>query len=255
MTIASALCQKYERRRRGQKPSMLVMHYTNLPLADAFRVLTTSQRKVSAHYLIERNGCVHYLVDERHAAWHAGHSWWMNEHSLNHASIGIELDYQPQLRARGWYFPAFPPAQIASLTKLSRAIMTRHRISAARVLGHSDIAPDRKMDPGNAFPWQRLAKAGIGVWPRAPRRRGLTPLARAQKGDAVRRLQEGLRALGYGISAPREGQARALSVDGHYGRRTAQLVQAFQRHFRARRVDGMADAETQSLVFALLRQA
>ncbi len=232
---------------------MLVIHYTDLPLRQALRILTTSRRKVSAHYLIERNGCVHYLVDERYAAWHAGHSWWGKERNLNHASIGIELDYMPQRRGRSWHFPAFPPPQIASLTELSRAIMARHAIAPARVLGHSDIAPDRKRDPGDAFPWQRLARDGIGVWPANLKRRAGAPLKPAQRGDAVRRLQEGLRALGYGISSPAQGGPCPLRPDGWYGRRTAQVVEAFQRHFRPRRVDGIADAQTQSLLAALLR--
>lgn len=251
---ASALCQKYARRRGGQAPSMLVVHYTDMPLAAAFRRLTSGKAAVSAHYLIERNGCVHHLVEERYAAWHAGKSWWRGESGLNHAAIGIELDYAPQRGGRALVFPPFAAAQIASLTALAGAIVARHKIPAARVLGHSDIAPDRKQDPGDAFPWQKLAQAGIGIWPPPVSARGQA-LRRGQSGAAVRRLQEELSAFGYGISAPPAGRARALKPDGQYGRRTEQLVQAFQRHFRPRRVDGIADGQTQSLLRALLRRA
>ena len=253
---ASALCQKYERRRGGQAPSMLVLHYTDMPLAAAFRRLTSGKAAVSAHYLIERNGCVHHLVEERHSAWHAGKSWWRGESGLNHAAIGIELDYAPQRRGRSLVFPPFAAAQIASLIALARDIVVRHKIPASRVLGHSDIAPDRKQDPGDAFPWQKLAQAGIGIWPPQMTDSARPQnLRRGQSGAAVRRLQEELSAFGYGISAPSGGRARALKPDGQYGRHTEQLVQAFQRHFRPRRADGIADAQTQSLLRTLLRRA
>lgn len=250
---ASALCRKYQRRRGGQAPSMLVLHYTDMPLAAAFRRLTSARAPVSAHYLIERNGCVHYLVDERYAAWHAGASWWRGESGLNHAAIGIELDYAPQRSGRARVFPPFAPPQIARLIALSQAILTRHKIAPARVLGHSDIAPDRKQDPGPAFPWQRLARAGIGIWPAPGRVPAAPSLRRGQSGAAVRRLQEDLRAFGYGISAPPQGRARALKADGQFGRRTEELVRAFQLHFRARKADGVADAQTQSLLRRLLQ--
>lgn len=140
----------------------LVFHYTGMPSAeDALARLCDPSAKVSAHYLVDENGKIFPLVREDMRAWHAGKSFWRGITDLNSASVGIELANPGH---EFGYLP-FPEAQITALEGLSLDIMRRHGLGAASALGHSDIAPDRKQDPGELFPWRRLAERGIGIWP------------------------------------------------------------------------------------------
>jgi N-acetylmuramoyl-L-alanine amidase len=143
----------------------VVLHYTGMPTRDsALRRLCDNQAKVSAHYLIDEAGQVFHLVDESRRAWHAGKSFWCGTTDMNSASIGIEL-VNP---GHEFGYKPFPAAQIAALKTLLGEIVARHGLDPAHfLLGHSDIAPDRKKDPGEFFPWQELAKAGFGIWPEA----------------------------------------------------------------------------------------
>ncbi len=147
--------------RKGNPPiDMLVLHYTGLPtLTDSLEALADGPKEVSSHYLIDIDGTIYHLVPEDRRAWHAGLSYWRGERDINSRSIGIELQH-PDGNAG-----PYPEAQIASLIPLCQAILKRHPISPRNVVGHSDIAPDRKEDPGTYFPWKRLAEAGIGIWP------------------------------------------------------------------------------------------
>ena len=165
----------------ARRPNFVILHYTGS--ADAGRTvgwLTDPQSKLSAHYLIARDGRVVQMVDEGARAWHAGVSFWGGSRDLNSASIGIELDNDGS--------EPFAEAQIAALLPLLEGIVQRHGIPPANVLGHSDIALGRKVDPGVQFPWERLAASGFGLWCARP----LPPRA----GDD--RLL--LAALGYDVS-------------------------------------------------------
>jgi N-acetylmuramoyl-L-alanine amidase len=200
---------------------MLVLHYTGMKTAAAaLNRLCDPACAVSAHYLIEEDGLIWRLVAEDRRAWHAGLSFWAGERDVNSRSIGIELanpghgpDYRP-----------FAEPQIAALENLCREILSRHLIPPHRVLAHSDIAPARKIDPGELFDWRRLAAAGIGLWPAPEARRGEADFA-----DDMRRF----------------GYADA----------SKEAILAFQRHFRPAGLTGIADAETGSRLAALVKQA
>ena len=217
---------------------MVVLHYTGMK-KGALERLRDPAAKVSAHYLVEEDGTTYALVPEDMRAWHAGVASWQGEADVNSCSIGIELANPGHDNG----YRNFPPAQMAALVTLLRAIVRRHDISIARVLGHSDVAPTRKQDPGERFDWEGLAAAGFGLWPDQPMEGDWPVLQQGQQGDSVANLQNDLAALGYGIA-----------VDGSYGDETTAVVTAFQRHWRPARVDGIADTETQARLAGLLSQ-
>lgn len=202
---------------------ILVLHYTGMPdAAGALALLCDPAAEVSAHYLIERDGTVHRMVAEDRRAWHAGRSWWRGETDVNSRSIGIELENP----GHDWGYLPFPEPQMAALETLAAGILARHPIPPERVLGHSDVAPRRKIDPGERFDWRRLARAGIGHWPDAlDRTDGPVPDAEA----ALRLLGR----IGYELDDP--GATAA----------------AFQRRWRPARVDGLLDAETRRRIAVL----
>lgn len=216
--------------REGAAVDMLILHYTGMAVAeDALERLCDPAAKVSAHWFVHEDGRVVALVPEARRAWHAGVSCWSGTRDINSRSIGIEI-HNP---GHDHGYADFPDRQIASVISLSREIVGRYPIAPTRVLAHSDVAPGRKMDPGEKFPWQRLHEAGVGHWVApAPAERG--PVLRSgDQGEAARALQSALAAYGYGIAA-----------DGIYGSWTETVVTAFQRHFRPARVDGVADIST-----------
>lgn len=220
---------------------ILLLHYTGMQSAAAARDWLCDQRsRVSAHYLIDQDGEITALVDEHRRAWHAGVSCWAGETDINSRSIGIEID-NPGHAAGA---PDFPDRQIAALIELAQAILARHQIPPARVLAHSDVAPARKIDPGEAFPWPRLAAAGVGLWFDPPAPDEDMVLEVGGQGDAVTALQAGLARFGYG-----------LAESGAYDPGTATVVSAFQRHFRPARVDGRADGSTRAALARLLNLA
>ena len=225
-------------RRTQQRPDMIVLHYTGMASAEAALArLRDPTAKVSSHYFIHCDGTVVQLVAERRRAWHAGVSSWEGETDVNSRSIGIEI-VNP---GHDLGYPKFPNRQVDAAIALCVDIARRHRILPHRVLGHSDVAPRRKRDPGEKFPWRRLAGAGVGLWVKtAPLRRN-EALACGRRGAAVHELQQALAAFGYGVA-----------VTGRYDRATAAVVTAFQRHFRPRRVDGIADRSTLRTLDALL---
>ena len=144
-----------------RRPSFIILHHTtNDTTEPALRTLTDPLQKVSAHYLIGREGEIYQLVDERQRAWHAGASYWGGNRDINSASIGIELDNNGD--------EPFAEAQIASLLALLEDLRARYAIPNANVLGHADVAPRRKADPSRRFPWRRLASAGFGLWCEPP---------------------------------------------------------------------------------------
>lgn len=225
-------------RNKGLRPDMIVLHYTGMPdVEGAITRLCTAGTDVSAHYIVLEDGRVVQSVPEARRAWHAGVGVWAGEEDINSCSIGIEIIN----RGHDWGYPDFPGRQIAAVIALCRGIMLRHDLPAHRVLGHSDVAPSRKKDPGEKFPWHSLANSGVGHWVRpAPVLRGdLLKLGAA--GDDVVALQTALGRYGYGIAA-----------SGKYDAATLDVVTAFQRHFRPERVDGIADHSTLTTLQALL---
>jgi N-acetylmuramoyl-L-alanine amidase len=225
---------------RTAPPDMIVLHYTGMRTGEAaLERLRDAGAKVSAHYLIEEDGRVFALVAEERRAWHAGVSFWKGERDINAVSIGSEL-VNP---GHEFGYRAFPAPQIATLIGLLDEIRGRWSIPDARILGHSDVAPQRKQDPGELFPWARLAQAGHGLWIEPPAAPG-APLGEGDEGTGVFALQAGLTRLGYD-SAP----------SGRYDAATAIIVTAFQRHWRPARVDGIADGETRARLVHLLRAA
>ena len=236
MTIIDAPSPNFDA--RTAPPDMIVLHYTGMATGEAaLERLRDPAARVSAHYLVEEDGRVFRLVAEERRAWHAGVSFWKGEQNLNGASIGIEI-VNP---GHEWGYRAFPDAQIAAVIALLADIRSRWSVPDGRILGHSDIAPARKDDPGELFPWARLAAAGHGLWAEPPASPG-APLGQGDEGTGVFALQAGLTRLGYD-SAP----------SGRYDADTATIITAFQRHWRPARVDGMADGETRARLVALLR--
>jgi N-acetylmuramoyl-L-alanine amidase len=225
---------------RTAPPDMVVLHYTGMPTGEeALARLRDPTAKVSAHYLIEEDGRAFALVPEARRAWHAGVSFWQGERNLNGVSIGVEL-VNP---GHDWGYRPFPDAQIATLIELLAGIRERWDVTDARIVGHSDVAPDRKIDPGEFFPWKRLAEAGFGLWAEPVAAPG-APLQLGEESTAVFALQAGLTRLGYDC-AP----------SGRYDETTALTITAFQRHWRPDRIDGAADGETRARLMALLRLA
>jgi N-acetylmuramoyl-L-alanine amidase len=203
---------------------VLVLHYTELPLRESLDILCDGARehRVSAHYVLAEDGKVHRLVAEDRVAWHAGRSHWRGRDALNGTSIGIEI-----VNLHGDRHD-YPEAQIAALIELCRDIIGRHPAIVPRnVVGHSDIAPKRKVDPGLRFPWARLAADGIGLWPR--------PGSKPVEGD----LQTALQRFGY---------PPPVEVT------TADIITSFQRRFRPAKADGIADRETRARLADLLDQ-
>ncbi len=228
------------------KIDMVVIHYTGMESAEAALArMCDPDAKVSAHYMIGEDGTVWRLVPEEMRAWHAGVSRWAGVRNINNVSIGIEL-VNP---GHEFGYRPFTPAQMAALTGLGRDIVQRHGIPPARVLGHSDVAPGRKLDPGELFDWAALAEAGLGLWPAdAPGNEaqggGKTEAGAGTSDLAIAQVQRHLAEFGYDIAV-------TGTLDGA-GR---EVISAFQRHFRPGRIDGAIDAETAWRIAALCRLA
>ena len=206
----------FDDRPAGLGVDMLVLHYTGMrTAAEALDRLCDPAAQVSAHYAIDEEGTLTRLVPEDKRAWHAGVAFWGGRTDINARSVGIEL-VNP---GHEFGYRPFPEAQMAALESLCQDILARHPIPARNVVGHSDVAPRRKTDPGELFDWKRLADRGIGLWP-APRATG-------------------------------EGATALLAACGYETEDLAASLAAFQRHFRPSRIDGLADAETLGLLAGL----
>jgi N-acetylmuramoyl-L-alanine amidase len=217
--ITDHLSPNHGPRSAGAVVDMLVLHYTGMADADAaLNRMTDPAAEVSAHYMIDEDGTVLRLVDEARRAWHAGVAFWRGHDDINSRSVGIEL-VNP---GHEFGYRAFPAAQMDALIALAGDIAGRHPIAARNIVGHSDIAPARKTDPGELFDWQRLAAVGLGLWPEA------------EDGD-LQNIEAMLADYGYDTN----DAGAALT--------------AFQRHFRPARIDGMPDIECAQLVAGLLR--
>lgn len=229
---------------RRALPDALVLHYTGMQTGpEALARLCDPEARVSAHYVVEEDGRVFRLVNEARRAWHAGRGVWQGQDDLNGASIGVEI-VNP---GHEFGYRPFPDVQIEAVIALVGDIRSRWTIPDARIIAHSDLAPDRKQDPGELFPWKRLAEAGHGLWfePAAERIAALgAPLGPGDLGLGVTVLRAGLHRLGYGLRPAPD-----------YDDETVSTVTAFQRHWRPERVDGVADGETRARLVGLLQLA
>ncbi len=234
-------CELHASPNHGERkgaPDMVLLHYTGMANAQvALERLCDPEAEVSAHYLVHEDGRIVHMVSEARRAWHAGQSFWAGESDINSRSIGIEI-VNP---GHEYGYVDFPDAQIEAVTALCLDIIERHGIAPERVLAHSDVAPGRKIDPGERFPWARLAASGVGHWVEpAPIVSGRF-FQQGAIGQPVEALQTMLALYGYGVD-----------VNGVYDEQTASVVEAFQRHFRPERVDGVADASTITTLHQLL---
>lgn len=216
---------------------MLVLHYTGMETGQAaLDRMRSDEAKVSAHYMIEEDGRIFQLVDEVKRAWHAGISSWNGVTDINSASIGIEIVNG----GHDFGLPDFPDDQIDAVISLSKTILARHDIPPFNIVGHSDIAPGRKQDPGEKFPWQKLSIVGIGHWPGdiGEDQRILFEPGASDRGIAI--LQRGVAYIGYGIE-----------VNGKFDAPTQLVITALQRRFRPSKVDGIVDVQTMEIVTKL----
>ena len=225
---------------------MLVLHYTGMEDGlSALHRMQDPEAQVSAHYMVEENGDIYQLVPEEKRAWHAGVSIWQGDGDLNSRSVGIEIvNGGHNVPLADGSLPPFTKVQINAVIELSNAIIDRHGISQSRVVGHSDIAPERKDDPGEHFPWDELAARGVGIWPDQPTdneisdaSEGRVSLEPGSNGGPVLQLQDQLRMIGYGLDATSE-----------YDEATQKTVIAFQRRWYQHGVTGVADIPTQLLI-------
>lgn len=217
----------FNARKSGAPIDMLVLHYTGMESGnEALERLCDPEAQVSAHYLIDERGGVTRLVEEHMRAWHAGVSYWRGNTDINCRSIGIEL-VNP---GHEFGYLNFTDMQMSSLEILAHDILRRHPIPARNVVGHSDIAPQRKKDPGELLDWASLARIGIGLYP--PRTKPKVPNPKT--------LQEQLKRIGYEIE-----------INGDIDITDRKVIKAFQRHFRPLRVDGLPDADTAGRITAV----
>ncbi|HVK92708.1 MAG TPA: N-acetylmuramoyl-L-alanine amidase [Mycoplana sp.] len=226
-------------RKDGRRPDAIILHYTGMESTDgALAWLCTEESQVSSHYFVYEDGRIAQLVPESRRAWHAGTSRWKGETDINSCSIGIEIANPGHPGG----LPDYPEEQIASVVELCRNCGERWGILPERVLAHSDIAPIRKVDPGENFPWARLHAAGVGYWVEPAPIGGGRFFQRGDEGAPVEALQAMLALYGY-----------AAEITGIFDGGTEGAVAAFQRHFRPARVDGIADFSTIDTLHRLLK--
>ncbi|ENR5394098.1 TPA: N-acetylmuramoyl-L-alanine amidase [Providencia rettgeri] len=245
------LDNRYPSKNSSQRIQYVIIHYTVSD--DAHSIVTLTQGKVSSHYLIPsvpetKNGrpVVLQLVPESLKSWHAGESYWLQHNGLNDTSIGIEIvnaGLQKDVKGKRYWAP-YNEAQITALIPLLQDIMKRYSIPPENIIGHSDIAPLRKQDPGKAFPWQRLAQHGIGAWPDPKTVTKFLAGRNANEPASVLHIQKALHFYGYST----------IPLSGQLDSQTKKTLRAFQLHFRPRDIEGQADAETEAIALALIEK-
>lgn len=227
----------HDDRPAGVAVDILLLHYTGMVSAQAaLDRLCDPSAKVSSHWLVDEDGRIVRLVEEQRRAWHAGLSCWKGATDINARSVGIEI-VNP---GHEFGYRDFPECQIDAVIALARDILARHAVPPERVLAHSDVAPSRKADPGERFPWERLHRAGIGHWVASEPVSAGPVLAPGDQGPAVAVLRGELAGYGY-----------CLEAGDDYDPATQTVVAAFQRHFRPARVDGVADVSTRATLARL----
>jgi N-acetylmuramoyl-L-alanine amidase len=224
LQTVAAPSPNFDSRGEGTPIDILLLHYTGMRTgAEALARLCDPDARVSAHYTVDEDGTVYVHVPEECRAWHAGQSYWAGARDINARSIGIEI-VNP---GHEFGYRPFTEDQVGAVIHLAKDILARHAIAPSRVLGHSDVAPARKTDPGEFFPWGTLALSGVGLWPQTRKKKLAMP------------FEEGLRAFGYGIGAD-----IGVSVES--------AIAAFQRHFRPAGINGSADKECEAILADLL---
>ncbi len=225
-------------RRDCTKPDLILLHYTGMQTGESAEAwLCDPVSEVSSHYLVHEDGCIVQMVRESDRAWHAGKGSWRGRSDINSHSVGIEI-VNP---GHAFGYPDFPARQVDAVIALCRDIGERHGVAPERVLAHSDVSPGRKVDPGEKFPWSVLHAAGVGHFVEPAPIGGGRFLALGDCGEPVEALQSMLALYGYGIE-----------ITGAFDQLTATVVEAFQRHFRPARVDGVADRSTIETLHKLL---
>ena len=233
----------------NQRVRFLILHYTALNFAASTEALSGKSAGVSAHYLVpdpedstysQKSLEIFNLVDEKDRAWHAGVSAWEDRQNLNDCSIGIEIVYEPAERVSGLHFPCYNAKQIEAVTSLCLNILQRYPdITPTRVLGHSDIAYQRKQDPGPLFPWEKLYQSGIGAWYDAERKAYYAQQFTEKGLPGQLEMIGQFKKYGYGV----EEQITQKNFSA--------LVRAFQMHFRPAQYTGVLDAETCAILYSL----
>lgn len=228
----------YEAVSHSSRVRHLVIHYTSSSFENALKTLT--QGDVSSHYLITDapEPEIYRLVDESRRAWHAGLSEWYGQPDLNTSSIGIELVNEGRSDTHEW--ASYAPAQIEALIALLQDLVAQHQIAPEHIVGHSDIAPQRKVDPGPLFPWEQLAQAGLGRWFDPATAQYFSDYYAAEGLPSPLSTQVLLQNLGYGIA-----------TDGRWDASSKNVLIAFQMHYRPALYDGLLDAETAGILRAL----
>lgn len=225
-------------RRANCPPSLVILHYTGMESCEAAEAwLCNTASEVSCHYIVHESGRIVQMVREADRAWHAGRGSWRGETDVNSASIGIEI-CNP---GHAFDYPDFTEPQIEAVIALCHSIAARHRVRPENFLAHSDIAPGRKIDPGERFPWDRLYRAGVGHWVEPEPLVEDGGVGPGEAGPEIEEIQSMLQLYGYGIE-----------ITGAYDDRTRIVVEAFQRHFRPAGVDGVADISTHRTLQRLL---
>lgn len=238
MRIARIKCSNFDE--RTLPVSLIVLHYTGMESGEAARErLQDEESKVSAHYIVNEDGGILQLVNEHARAWHAGVSEWRGETNINSASIGIEIvNGGHDFPTSDGSLPAFPAKQIDAVIALIKDIYARN--GELELVGHSDIAPARKQDPGEHFPWKALSKEGLGFVPEVERDcRVLFEAQSRDRGIAI--IQNGLSQIGY-----------SARVSGVLDEHTQLIIAALQRRYRQDQIDGQIDMETMAIIKALV---
>lgn len=236
LSLADAPSPNFDARK--SVPDCVILHYTGMQSsAAALERMRDPEAKVSAHYMVDEDGAIYRLVPEERRAWHAGAAFWKGVKDINSASIGIEIVNAGFVDGpAGRVYAPFPQAQIDEVIALVRDIQQRHHVKPERIIGHADIAPGRKQDPGPTFPWKQFADAGLIPWPDGP----LVTVKMLEHEVAPRDvawLQERLARIGYNVS--RSGQMDVL---------TKEVVATFQMKYRPRDISGTVDSETAALI-------
>ncbi|MGL4488443.1 MAG: peptidoglycan recognition protein family protein [Rhizobiaceae bacterium] len=226
-------------RKDGKSISAIILHYTGMVSGIAAEDwLCNSDSEVSSHYLVHEDGRIVQMVAETDRAWHAGKSYWKGETDLNSVSVGIEIVNAGHILG----YKPFPQRQINAVIRLCTGIILRHGVQPDMVLAHSDIAPGRKIDPGELFPWDKLAAKGIGQFVQPAPISGGRFFTLGDEGQPIEALQSMLVLFGFDVA-----------VTGIFDATTQKIVTAFQRHHRPEKIDGIADVSTIQTLYALLR--
>ena len=233
--IIDAPSPNHDARIHGKSVDILLLHYTGMKTGQAaVDRLLDPEATVSSHYVVDEDGTVYRLVAEERRAWHAGVSYWRGAERINDRCIGIEI-VNP---GHEWGYRDFPALQMAVVCDLCLGILSRHPIPPRNVIGHSDVAPDRKEDPGEKFDWQGLADNGVGLWPKDISDLGTVGVLTDE--TAMRLVRADLAAIGYRIAA-----------HGAHDKDLATVLRAFQRHWRQEEINGLADAGTRARLRAV----